>query len=334
MPACRLPVQLPWVVCLCATALGCITQQTKTDGSFTTGGPSQYGQAAAAGEAAAKPSKAKKTDADYNPSTRLQLALAQFQEQRGERVEARKAYEKVLATDAKSTDAIIGLARLDQVAGRTADAEAGFQKAIQMDPRSGRALDALGQFYTDQKRWNDALPLLQRAHTTDPGDKTIAFHYAIALATLGQFDQAVPLLVEAVGSAAAHYNIGLILHDRGQLAASHEQFVAAILENPRMEQAQTWANKVQGEMDQVQHAGAQEFSGGMPSSQRTAVPAQDPVFAQRSFPGLRQPPAQSAGASDSGPAPQLTAPVSPLAQREGLSPSAGPVQSEQWNNQR
>jgi Tfp pilus assembly protein PilF len=334
MPACRLPVHLPWLVCLCATALGCVTEQTKTDGSFTTGGPSQFGQAAVAGEAAAKPSKAKKTDADFNPSPRLQLALAQFQEQRGERVEARKAYEKVLASDAKSTEAIIGLARLDQVAGRPADAEAGFHKAIQMDPRSGRALDALGQFYTDQKRWNDALPLLQRAHTTDPGDKTITFHYAIALATLGQFDQAVPLLVEAVGSAAAHYNIGLILHDRGQLAESYEQFIAAILENPRMEQAQTWANKVQGEIDQVQHAGAQEFSGGMATSERTAAPAQDPLLAQRSSGGPRQPQAQNAGPSGSGRDPQMTAPVSPLTNRDGFSSSAGPVPTEQWNSQR
>ena len=248
MPACRLPVHLPWLVCLCATALGCVTQQTTKDGSFTTGGPSQVGQAAVAGEAA----KSKKDDANFTPSSRLQLALAQFQEQRGERVEARKSYEKVLAADSKSTEAVIGLARLEQVAGRTAAAEAGFQKAIQMDPQSARPIDALGQYYADQKRWNDALPLLQRAHNTDPTDKTITFHYGTALSRLGQYDQAVPLLVEAVGSAAAHYNLGLILHERGELAASHEQFVAAILENPRMEQAQFWANKVQEEMEQVQ----------------------------------------------------------------------------------
>ena len=303
MPERRLPVHLPWVVCLCATALGCITQQTKTD-------------------------------ADFTPSPKLQLALAQFQEQRGERVEARKSYEKVLAADSKSTEAVIGLARLDQVAGRTAQAEAGFQKAIQMDPQSARPIDALGQFYADQKRWNDAMPLLQRAHNTDATDKTITFHYGVALARLGQFDQAVPLLVESVGSAAAHYNIGLILHDRGELAASREQFVAAILENPRMEQAQTWERKVQEEMDQVQQVSAQEFSSALPGSQRAAAPAQDPVFTQRSSPGFRQPPAQPAGAGGSGAAVQLTAPVSPLPQRDGMSSSTGPVQSEQWNNQR
>lgn len=333
MPASRLPVHLPWLVCLCASALGCVTQQTTTDGSFITGGPSQVGQAAVAGEAA-KPSKSKKDDANFTPSTRLQLALAQFQEQRGERVEARKSYEKVLAADSKSTEAVIGLARLDQVAGRMAQAEASFQKAIQMDPQSARPIDALGQFYADQKRWNDALPLLQRAHNTDPTDKTITFHYGTALSRLGQFDQAVPLLVEAVGSAAAHYNLGLILYERGDLASCQAQFVAAILENPRMEQAQFWANKVQGEMEQVQHASAQEFSSDVTTSERMSPPAQDPVFAQRTSPGLRQPPAQAAGGGATAPASQVTAPVSPLANRDGFSPIAGSGQSEQWKNQR
>src|SRR5262245_11112922 len=330
MPASRLSVHLPWLVCLCATALGCVTQQTTKDGSFTTGGPSQVGQAAAAGEAA-KPSTSKKDDANFTPSTRLQLALAQFQEQRGERVEARKSYEKVLAADSKSIEAVIGLARLDQVAGRTAQAEAGFQKAIQMDPQSARPIDALGQFYADQKRWNDALPLLQRAHNTDPTDKTITFHYGTALSRLGQFEQAVPLLVEAVGSAAAHYNLGLILYERGELAASQAQFVAAILENPRMEQAQFWANKVQGEMEQVQHASAQEFSSDVTASERMSPPTRDPVFAQQTSPGLRQPPAQAAGGAS---ATQMTAPVSPLASRDGFSPMTGGGQSEQWKNQR
>src|SRR5262249_61019295 len=101
----------------------------------TPGGPSQVGQGAAAGEAA-KPSTSKKDDANFTPSTRLQLALAQFQEQRGERVEARKSYEKVLAADSKSIEAVIGLARLDQVAGRTAPAGARLPKANQMETQA------------------------------------------------------------------------------------------------------------------------------------------------------------------------------------------------------
>lgn len=258
MPTCRLSVCLPWLICVCCATAGCVSQQTKTDGSFVTGGPGQYGQPAAVTSTAQAPPKATKKDDDFTPSPRLKLALAQFQEQRGYRDEARKSYQDVLAADAKSVDAVIGLARLDQLAGRTADAEAGFQKAIHMDPRSGRALDALGQFYADQKRWNEAVPLLQRALEAAPEDKSVRFHYAIALGKSGQIDQAAPHLVDAVGPAAAHYNIGLILRERGDLAASKEQFVAAVLENPRLEQAQYWLNEVGREMEQSPEMGSIE----------------------------------------------------------------------------
>src|SRR5262249_34492164 len=214
--------------------------------------------------------KTKNTDSAYKPSPRLQLALAQFQEQRGFTVEARKSYEQVLAADAPSIEAIIGVARLDQLAGRPADAEAGFQKAIQMDPHSGRALDALGQYYAEQKRWNEALPLLQRALAAAPDDKAICFHYAVTLAKVGHIDQASPLLVESVGRAAAHYNIGLILHERGDLAASEEEFVAAIVENPRLEQAQYWLNQVRREQEQGQHPAVSQTAAQVASRGRRA----------------------------------------------------------------
>ncbi len=274
MPARRLPVHLPLFLYLCGLAAGCVTEQTK-DGSFVTGGPGKYGQAAP-GAAVAKPtSPAKNTDADYKPSPRLQLALAQYQEQRGYRDEARKSYEQVLAADSRSIEAVIGLARLDQVAGRNADAEAGFQKAIQMDPRSGLALDALGQFYTSQERWNDALPLFQRAQTAAPDDKSIRYHYAVALARMGRIDQAMPLLVESVGTAAAHYNIGLILHERGDLAGSEEQFVAAIMANPRLEQAQYWINQVRREQEQGQQTSATSTGGDVALGAHRAAPAHE-----------------------------------------------------------
>ncbi len=251
MPHCRWIFRLTCLVSACCAAMGCVTEQTR-EGSFVTGGPGQYGQPAPGEPAAPKKSAAKD---DYKATPKLQLAVANFQETRGWYDEARKSYEQVLASDAKSVDAVIGLARLDQVAGRTAEAEAGFKKAVQMDASSGRTLDALGQFYVDQKRLTDAVAMLQRALASAPDDKAIRFHYAIALAKSGQINEAAPHLVQAVGSAAAHYNIGLILHERGDLAASEEEFVTAILENPRLPQAQHWLNLVRREREQVQTTG-------------------------------------------------------------------------------
>lgn len=246
MPVSKLPVRLAWLACLAFGTTGCITQE-KTQGSFTTGGSGAYGTPAK--EAPVVTAKQAHRSQPYEPSPQLKLASAAFLEQRGARDEARQRYEELLAADAKSTDAVLGLARLDQVAGRNAEAEAGFQRAVRMENASARTLDALGQFYVDQKRWNEAIATLQKASSTVPNDKTYRFHYAIALAKSGQINEAIPVLRSTVEPAAVHYNIGLILHDRGDLAGAEEQFSQALIENPRLQPAQQWLTDVRRERE-------------------------------------------------------------------------------------
>lgn len=342
MPACSFRFSLPWLVCLCAFTLGCATthQTTKTDGSFTTGGSGQYGQPAPGAAPSALAGRSKQKSDDYVPTPRLQLALAQFQVQRGYHDEARKTYEQVLAADAKSIEAIIGLARLDQIAGRTIEAEKGFQTAVRMDPRSGKALDALGQFYADQKRWTEAVTTLERAIASTPDENSFRFHYAIALAKSGRIEEAQPLLVEAVGSPAAQYNIGLILHDRGDLAASEDRFIAAILEDPRLQQAQYWLNEVRRERDQHQTAGASSASRASIASGDRGTGSGEPLVAQRqsrtrlaagetngSSPGR----SQTADSANLAPLPPMAGDAAPP-RTPATAPT--PQQWEQWKNQR
>jgi len=257
MPVGRFSFQLILPACLYVAAAGCVTQETtRMDGSFKTGGSGQYGEPAprSVSRTLAGRSKPKKT-ADYVAPPHLKLSQAKLEEAQGSPEKARDSYEQVLARDSRSIDAIIGLARLDQVGGRTVEAEAGFQKAIKMNPRSGLALDALGQFYVEQKRWNEAVATLQKAMAAAPDDKNFQFHYGIALGKSGRIEEAVPLLMSAVGSAATHYNMGMILHEQGNLPASEEEFAAAVLESPRMQQAQYWLAEVRRERE-LQVAGA------------------------------------------------------------------------------
>jgi tetratricopeptide (TPR) repeat protein len=202
-----------------------------------------------------------------------------FDEQRAHYATSRKSYEQLLAADSKSVDAVIGLARLDQVSGRIGDAEQGFLKAVRMDSNSPRSLDALGQFYSDQGRWNDATGTLQKALATAPDDRSIRYHYGLALAKGGQIDQAQPELVRAVGEAAAHYNLGIILHEQGDLVASEQEFEAALLQNPHLDQAQKWLKDVRREQsEQPRMARGMANPGGQPAlAQRpAAIPARNP----------------------------------------------------------
>jgi hypothetical protein len=342
MPASRFSLKLSCLVCLCGFATGCVTtQETTSGGTFKSGGSGQYGEPApGSAQAAAKPRFKKKVDT--TPTPKSQLAYATLMERQGDRDEARRSYEKVLATDARSVDAIIGLARLDQLAGRTAEAEAGFQKAIRMEPRSGRPLDALGQFYVEQKRYPEAVATLQSATSAAPDEKEFRFHYAIALAKSGQIEQAIPQLIDTVGSAAAHYNIGMVLHDRGDLAGSEEQFTAAILENPRLQQAQYWLTEVQHEREVAQSGAGQKAAGAPPReaivAQRTPRrrnPVEDQTdlrhAAQADIP--RQAPVAAAAFGGSAQQPPAI-PDSPVSGAAGNSPSGSTEQLEQWNNQR
>jgi Tfp pilus assembly protein PilF len=219
-------------------------------------------------------------------------ARKSYDEQRANYAAARKSYEQVLAADAKSVDAVIGLARLDQVAGRVGDAEQGFLKAVRIDSNSPRSLDALGQFYSDQGRWNDATATLQKALAASPDDRAIRYHYGIALAKAGQIDQAHPQLVSAVGEAAAHYNLGVILHDQGDLIGSEQEFEAALLQNPRLEQAQKWLKDVRREQSEQPRMA----QGRANPQSRQAVVQRPPSLPPRSA-GANQPAAtQPAGA--------------------------------------
>lgn len=247
---------------------GCVTTREPA-GTFTTGGSGTYGNPAPGSELPPETTSfaelfggAKKSDP--TKSVNLHLAYARVEEANGNRAGARNAtdeqrasyatarkyYQHALTLNEKSVDATIGVARMDEVAGRIGDAEQGFLKAVRLDGNSPRSLDALGQFYANQKRWNDALPTLQRAVAASPDDKDIRYHYGVALAKSGQTEQAMPQLVDALGSAKAHYNMGVILYEQRQLVASEEQFAAAVMENPRLEQAAQWLTEVRRELSE------------------------------------------------------------------------------------
>lgn len=300
----RLRRSIPAWICLSTLATGCASIKDKAPsltGTFTNGG-GQYGQPAPdankptatenvslAGLFSGKPAQTK-------VGSKTTLAYAQWEErlgnyekarnqpeaQRAAHAAARKSYEQVLADDSKSIEATIGLARLDEVAGRVGEAEQGFLKAARMENNSARTLAALGQFYAAQKRWNDALPTLQRAMALAPEDQGIQYHYAIALARSGQLKEAEPLLVKAVGKASAHYNLGVILHERGDVIASEERFVAAILENPRLEEAQHWLQELRRDRQKADPQVAQQ--GFKVTTLKPTGQAQAPVNAGHSAP--------------------------------------------------
>lgn len=197
-------------------------------------------------------------------NSRLHLAYAKLKESEGDAAEARKSYEQVLSENPKSTDAILGIARLDQLAGRNEAAEKGFKRAQTIEPKSALVLDSLGQFYSGLGRWEEATRVLSEAVRTAPGEKTYQHHLAVTLAKAGRIEESLPHFVQSVGPAAAHYNVGLILHEKGEIKASEEQFVQALMKDPKLEQAQYWIEEIRREQE-AQFAGTEAPSAPVTS---------------------------------------------------------------------
>jgi tetratricopeptide (TPR) repeat protein len=182
--------------------------------------------------------------ADGTRTPQLELAWGKLLERDGNLTEARASYQSVLQADPGSVDATLGLARLDYLANRVEDAERGYLRAVQLAPKMPQSRNALGQFYAEQERWDEALESLNLAVQAAPNERVYHFHYAVALTKSGKLDEALAEFTQAVGAAEAHYNIGRILYDTGNIPAAEEQFVAAVMQNPKLEQAQLWLEEI------------------------------------------------------------------------------------------
>jgi tetratricopeptide (TPR) repeat protein len=178
------------------------------------------------------------------PSPNLNLRYGQLKESEGNLTEARHKYEQVLAKAPNNAEAVLGMARLNMKAQRLVEAEEGYIKALALKPKSPAVLNEIGNFYSDQQRWDKAIPLLKECQRIEPHEKNYQFNLAVALAKSGQTKEALPHFKEAVGEAAAHYNIGRILIEKGNKKEAEEQFAIAVAKDPKLADARYFLEEI------------------------------------------------------------------------------------------
>ncbi|QDU48736.1 tetratricopeptide repeat protein [Gimesia panareensis] len=254
----------------------------------------------------------------------------QLQEKMGDLDSARTSYQVALGENPKSIDAVLGLARLDQVAGRKIEAEKGFHKALEMAPEDSQVRASIGQFYAAEEKWDQAIPLLSKAVKTAPADKNIRYQLGIALASSGDYQAAMPHLIRAVGEAEAHYNIGYILKGRGELQASEQQFLQAVLLKPEFNEAQYWLDEIRREKEN------RLMLAGVTSGAGTKGTAKQAAYSKAKQPTKTVQNAVSHGMAPAG-VPQSPRRISgPADNTQTAQPPANLTaeQLEQWRNQR
>jgi tetratricopeptide (TPR) repeat protein len=124
----------------------------------------------------------------------------------------------------------------------------GDSRELTANLRNAQALHAEGQTLAADERWEDATVVLGKAAKLAPEDEQIHHHLGIALARSGHVEAALPHFAKSVGEAEAHYNVGVILYEEGQLEASEHQLVQALRLNPNLELAQEQLDDVRMEL--------------------------------------------------------------------------------------
>ncbi|MDP3937132.1 MAG: tetratricopeptide repeat protein [Deltaproteobacteria bacterium] len=108
------------------------------------------------------------------------------------------AFEEVLATDPRDSDALSYLAGLYLAGGRADDAEGAYKRLARLEPASSVPLTNLGGLYLNLGRFDEASTTLQEALRLDPSDSLAINNLAGVYYKTGRVDDAVRELNRAI----------------------------------------------------------------------------------------------------------------------------------------
>lgn len=173
----------------------------------------------------------------------MSLAQALEAHRRGDRDEARRLYDAVLARDPDQADALHLRAVLDHQQGRLDAALAGLERALALAPQLAPAWSNRAALLRDLGRPAEALESAGRALALQPGDPHAANNRAAALLDLGRPAEALPLLQAALvreqGDPSSHHNHGKALLALGRPEAACAAFERALALAPAQAASRT-----------------------------------------------------------------------------------------------
>ena len=212
------------------------------------------------------------------------VSSARVFEHRGKTDKAIAHYCKALEIDPNNRNALIGYARLQHRQGDLEEAVRMYNRVIGNAPDDAVALNDLGLCYARQGRLNQAISVLSQAVQVRPESARYQNNIATVLIEANRVEEALAHLVRVHGPAKAHFNLGYLMKQRGNVQLALQFFAKASELDPSMTAAQSILSQHQWHMQSV----ASNLSTGGTGSKwnvpvpadTIAVPAGDPRITQ------------------------------------------------------
>jgi Tfp pilus assembly protein PilF len=217
---------------------------------------------------------------DRNPKKigpEVYVSAARLLENQGKFAEAEVKYQDALKTSPTDEHALVGLARLHDRQGQGLKATDLYLKALKAHPNSGLVCNDLGLCYRRQRQLDKSVQMFSRAVELQPDNNKYRNNLAAALVDAGRADDAVRHLSTSGSPAVAHYNVGFMLHKRGQQGEAVQHLQHAISLDPSLTPAREMLAQLGGESPAQPHGpaaslAAAAFAGRAADGSSRAMP--------------------------------------------------------------
>ena len=255
----------------------------------------QKSTASVAGAFAAKPQPepdATRLDAPAKKvGPEVYVAAARLLENQSRFDEAEAQYEKALKAAPNDVNSLVGMARLHDRQGSPAKALQFYERAVKSHGKNALVHNDLGLCFARQQQYDKSLQSLAKALELQPDNARYRNNLATVLVESGRTGEALALLSRSGSEAVAHYNVGFLLHKRGQQGEAVQHLQHAIALDPDLKPAREmlaqWGAGPQfaapeNSFEQTQGAAPRVASGrnyNTGSTYRTGIPA-EPISIQ------------------------------------------------------
>lgn len=173
------------------------------------------------------------------------FAAGQLFEQRGQLAESVLQYRKAIDLNPKFVTAYNRLGVCLDRLGRFQEADKCFREAIRLVPSAAYLHNNLGFSLMMQRRWADATAAFRLSLKASPNFTRARINIGMALAHQGLYEQAWAHFEEAVGTARAHYNMGLVYEAQGRSSDATDAFRKALVIDPQLKNAEHHLQELQ-----------------------------------------------------------------------------------------